>query len=90
MLRKRGRLVITTYSGTVKLHAAYQRVGLAEITAALAAAGLRVAEHRFLAAKRTSVTTVPSDEGSTLLYVLSRRMPDRDGKARRSRKRSAR
>ena len=88
VLRKRGRLLITTYSGAVTRHAAYAEVGLADITAALATAGLRVAEHRFLAAKRTSVTAVPSDEGSTLLYVLSRRMPDGGGKAKRRRKRS--
>ncbi len=84
VLRKRGRLLITTYSGAVTRHAAYAAADIAEITAALATAGLRVAEHRFLAAKRASVTAVPSDEGSTLLYVLSRRMPD---KTKRSRKR---
>ena len=77
VLRRRGRLLITTYSGAVELHAAYRRVALAEIAEALAAAGLRVAEQRFLAAKRTAVTAVPSDDGSTLLYVLARHAQQR-------------
>lgn len=83
VLRRRGRLLITTYASAVTLHAAYVRVGLAEIGEALATAGFRVAEHRFLAAKRSSVTAVPSDDGASLLYVRAGRAPDRGGTAKR-------
>jgi len=86
VLRPRGRLLITTYAGAVKLHTAYARAGLDEIGAALATCGLRLAEHRFLAAKRSSITPVAPDAEATLLYVRAAhasRNARTEGRARR-------
>lgn len=83
VLRKRGRLLITTYCAKVKLHAGYVRADLAEIAAALAAAGFRVAEHRFLDAKRTSVTAVSAAAEATLLYIVARPLAERRRKPTR-------
>lgn len=73
VLRGRGRLLATTYAGTVKTHAAYAKFGLDEIAGSLAAAGFRVAERRFLSAKRSAVTELPSEAGSTVVYVLAKK-----------------
>jgi ubiquinone/menaquinone biosynthesis C-methylase UbiE len=71
VLGKHGRLLITTYSGNVEIHRAYAKLSLDEIALSLTVAGFRVKEHRFLNAKRSSLEEVPSDHGSTLLYISS-------------------
>jgi SAM-dependent methyltransferase len=75
VLRRHGRLLLTSYSGDVKVHAPYTKFEVAEIAAALAAAGFRVTARRFLSAKRSTVVEVPSDDTSTLLYVSSTKTP---------------
>lgn len=71
VLKKRGRLLLTTYAGDVKVHGPYLKFGLGEITAALVAAGFRPAAHRFLNARRGAVTEVGAEDGSTLLYLCA-------------------
>lgn len=73
VLKKHGRLLVTTYSGSVKVHAPYAKFGLNEIASLLTAAGLRVAEHRFLNAKRASVAEAQPDDESNVLFLLSRK-----------------
>ena len=70
VLRNRGRLLITTYSGDVEVHAPYTKIGLNEVASSVAAAGFRMREHRFLNPKRNSVLEVTSNDQSTLLYIL--------------------
>ena len=71
VLGRGGQLLITTYSGGVTAHASYTKFRLREIASSLNGASFRITEHRFLNITRTSVTEVPSDDESTLLYVLS-------------------
>jgi SAM-dependent methyltransferase len=71
VLKRHGRLLLTSYSGEVKVHAPYTKFPLEEIAGSLTAAGFRVTARRFLDAKRGSVTEVTSSEASTLLYLSS-------------------
>lgn len=73
VLKKRGRLLITSYTPHVGTHADYRSVTLDEIADGLAGAGFGVAQQKFLDAKRTAVTEVPSAEGATLIYVRAER-----------------
>ncbi len=75
VLRKRGRLLITSYSGEVKVHASYTKFPLDEIARSLSAAGFRVTARRFLNAKRSSVLEAPSLEAATLLYLSAIKQP---------------
>jgi SAM-dependent methyltransferase len=71
VLRRRGRILVTTYSGEVVPHEGYAKVTSRRIATALAAAGLEVKEQRYLRATRRSVVEVPSESGSTLLYLVA-------------------
>jgi len=71
VLRKQGRLVIVTCSGSVEVHALYSKFHLHEIASPLATAGFAIRKHQFLKAKRGSIAEVLSAGASTLLYVLS-------------------
>jgi SAM-dependent methyltransferase len=75
VLKRGGRLLLTSYSGDVTVHAPYTKFRLEEITAELAAAGFRVTARRFLNAKRSAVVEAPSDEAATLLYVSAGTLP---------------
>jgi ubiquinone/menaquinone biosynthesis C-methylase UbiE len=69
VLKERGRLLLTTYSGDVLVHAHYTKFLLDEVTSSLSATQFRIERHQFLHTKRNSVTEVPSDNESTLLYI---------------------
>jgi ubiquinone/menaquinone biosynthesis C-methylase UbiE len=71
ILRKQGRLVIVTCSGSVKVHALYSNFHLDEIAPPLATAGFTIWKHKFLKARRASIVEVPSADASTLLFVSS-------------------
>lgn len=71
VLRKRGRLLITTYPEHIKTHACYRKFALDEITEPLVDVGFRIKKHRMLDANRNSVREVPSIGQSTLLYISS-------------------
>ena len=73
VLRADGRLLVTTYSGTVEVHSSYAKLGLDAIASSLTAAGLPAAEHRFLNAKRSSVSDVTSHDESNVLFVAARK-----------------
>lgn len=69
VLKPGGSVVATTYVGAIETHAAYAKYRPAEIAAALAAAGLRVCEQRFLDATRSAVTELPTEDGASVLYI---------------------
>jgi SAM-dependent methyltransferase len=71
VLGKRGRLLVTTYTDEVKVHAAYAKPDAEEIAAAMAAAGFRVTARRYLNAKRGSVETARSAAKASLIYLSS-------------------
>lgn len=73
VLKRRGRLMATSYTEAVETHATYARVSVAEIADALAASGLSAAPTRFLDAKRGAVTERRTAAGSTVIYVLARK-----------------
>jgi ubiquinone/menaquinone biosynthesis C-methylase UbiE len=73
VLKTGGRLLVTTYSGDVEVHASYAKLGLDDLMPALTAAGLQVEEHRFLNAKRSSVSDVAADDESNVLFVSARK-----------------
>ena len=73
VLRKRGRLLITTYPEHLKAHACYRKFALDEITEPLIDVGFRIGKRRMLDAKRNRVREVPSIGQSTLLYISSTR-----------------
>ncbi len=71
VLRKRGRLLITTYAAHVATHARYRKWGMDEIASRLIDAGFRIGEQRYLDVKRNSVRDVTAEKQATLLYVSS-------------------
>lgn len=71
VLRKRGRLLITTYAARVDVQARYRKWRMDEITNRLVDAGFRIDEQRYLDVKRNSVRDAPSEKRSTLLYISS-------------------
>jgi ubiquinone/menaquinone biosynthesis C-methylase UbiE len=74
VLRKRGRLMITTYAAPVDAHARYRKWGMDEIANQLIDAGFRTDEQRYLAVKKISVREVASEDRSGLLYLSSTAM----------------
>jgi ubiquinone/menaquinone biosynthesis C-methylase UbiE len=71
VLRKRGRLLITTYGPRVDADRRYRKWRMEEITHRLVAAGFRIGEQRYLDVKRNSMRDVPTEDRSTLLYISS-------------------
>lgn len=69
VLRRRGRLVITSYGPAANAHDLYRQWTMAEIVERLRAAGFRVEERRALDVKRRSVHDAPSAEQSNLFYL---------------------
>jgi ubiquinone/menaquinone biosynthesis C-methylase UbiE len=75
VLRKRGRLMITTYATPIDAHARYRKWGMNEIIIRLADAGFRIDEQRYLEVKRSRVREVVSEDRSGLIYVSSTAIP---------------
>jgi SAM-dependent methyltransferase len=71
VLRPGGQVWVTTYSGDLETHPKYRKYKLDDLAAAFGETGFRLAEHRFLNAKRNSIADGPSYEKSTLLYVAA-------------------
>jgi ubiquinone/menaquinone biosynthesis C-methylase UbiE len=71
VLKKQGRLLITTYPKHRDVHALYAKSSLEGLCGQLAQAGFRVKEHRLLRPRRTSVEEVSLENRSALLYVLA-------------------
>lgn len=71
VLKKRGRLLVTTYAAPVATHAGYRKWGLGEIAKGLTDAGFRVAERRYLEVTRNRVRDVAAEAEATLLYLSS-------------------
>jgi ubiquinone/menaquinone biosynthesis C-methylase UbiE len=73
VLKKRGRLLITTYPPHVPAHVVYKKRALVTITDALLAAGLVVDRYRFLTIERTAIGEALAEEECDLLYVSARK-----------------
>lgn len=73
VLKKRGRLLITTYAPTVAAHVRYRKYGHDEIVVAMRGAGFRIAESRFLRVNRKTATAVPRQEDAMVLFFDGRK-----------------
>src|SRR5262245_50038683 len=73
VLKKRGRLLITTYPPYVPAHAAYTKRSLNVITGLLNQAGMVVDQYRFLTVTRTAIGEALTEEQCDLLYVVAKK-----------------
>jgi ubiquinone/menaquinone biosynthesis C-methylase UbiE len=73
VLKKRGRLMMTTYPPHLPAHVVYKKRSLGEIASLLRHAGMVVDQHRFLTVTRTAIGEDLSEEACDLLYVLARK-----------------
>jgi SAM-dependent methyltransferase len=73
VLKKRGRLLMTTYPPHSFAHAVYKKRSLVEITGLLHRAGLVVDRHRFLMIRRTAIGEAFSEAECDLLYVVAKK-----------------
>jgi ubiquinone/menaquinone biosynthesis C-methylase UbiE len=73
VLKKRGRLLMTTYPPHVPAHSVYKKRSLGEIAALLHQAGMIVDQHRFLTIKRAAIGEDLSEEACDLLYVVAKK-----------------
>ena len=73
VLKKRGRLMLTTYPPHVPAHSVYKKRSLSEVSAVLRQAGLIVDQHRFLTVKRTAIGENQTEEECDLLYLMAKR-----------------
>ena len=72
VLKKRGRLLVTTYGAKVDAHRRYRKWQMAEVTDLLGEAGFRIEAKRPLAVTKTGVRDVTSEEKAGLLYLAAR------------------
>jgi len=73
VLKKRGRLMLTTYPPHVPAHSVYKKRSLSEITALLEQAGMAVTQHRFLTVKRAAIGEALAEEKCDLLYIVAKK-----------------
>jgi SAM-dependent methyltransferase len=73
VLKQRGRLVVTTYASRVAVHRRYRKFAPEDIVGALALAGFRLAERRYLKARRDAVVEVAAEEEASVVYFSARR-----------------
>ena len=72
ILRKRGRLLVTTYGAKVEAHRSYRKWRMEEVAEFLAAAGFRIEAKHHLAVTKTRVRDAASEEKAGLLYLAAR------------------
>jgi SAM-dependent methyltransferase len=77
VLKKRGRLMITTYPPHLSAHSVYKKRSLGEIAVLLHQAGMVVAQYRFLTIKRAAIGEDLSEEECDLLYVVAKKIRPR-------------
>jgi ubiquinone/menaquinone biosynthesis C-methylase UbiE len=73
ILKKQGRVMMTTYPPHLSAHAVYKKRSLDTITSLLPHAGLVVAQHRFLTIRRLAIGETSTEEECDLLYVAAKR-----------------
>ena len=79
VLRRRGRLLITTYPKHREVHPLYAKSSLEELSAHVIEAGFRVTTHRLLRPQRTAVEEVRVEQRCALLFILATRRESRLG-----------
>ena len=75
VLKKRGRLLVTTYGAKIDAHRSYHKWRMEEVAEFLDAAGFRIAAKHHLAVTKTGVRDAASAEKAGLLYLAARPRP---------------
>jgi ubiquinone/menaquinone biosynthesis C-methylase UbiE len=73
VLKKNGRLLITTYPVHLVAHSVYKKRSAEEVSLALGRTGFSVVERRFLLLKRFGLQEVKEENRCSLLYLLARK-----------------
>jgi ubiquinone/menaquinone biosynthesis C-methylase UbiE len=73
VLKKRGRLMMTTYPPYLPAHSVYRKRSLGEIAVLLHQAGMVVTQHRCLTVTRAAIGEDLSEEACDLLYVVAKK-----------------
>ncbi len=73
VIKKQGRVMMTTYPPHLFAHGVYTKRSLDTITSLLAHAGLVVAQHRFLTIRRLAIGETTVEEECDLLYVAAKK-----------------
>jgi ubiquinone/menaquinone biosynthesis C-methylase UbiE len=71
VLKKRGRVLVTTYASHLQVQKNYSKYSFEHMVPALEEAGFRVRDHRYIKASRNNVADAPSDARATLLYIAA-------------------
>jgi ubiquinone/menaquinone biosynthesis C-methylase UbiE len=69
VLKRRGRLLVTTYSPDVEVHDGYAKTPPSELAASLTDTGFRVEPPRFLKARGNGMAEVPEGSDAALICV---------------------
>jgi len=85
VLKRRGRLLITTYPKHREVHPLYAKSSLEELSAQVIEAGFQVTTHRLLRPQRTAVEEVRVEKRCALLFILATRREFRPGSNRGAR-----
>ena len=72
VLRKRGRLLITTYGAGIAAHASYRKWQMDEVAPYLREAGFKIERQRYLDVRKDGVRDAASSDRAGLLYFLAR------------------
>lgn len=78
VLKKTGRLMMTTYPPHQAAHAPYKKLSSEAIAEILQRTGFVVQAQRFLVIRQRGITEMFPDEGCDLMYVLARKKTTRD------------
>jgi len=73
VLKKNGRLLITTYPVHLVAHSVYKKRSAEEVSQALVHAGFSVVERRFLLLRRFGLQEIADEDRCSLLYLLARK-----------------
>jgi ubiquinone/menaquinone biosynthesis C-methylase UbiE len=73
VLKKRGRLIMTTYPPHLSAHAVYKKRSLIDIAFLLSRAEMAIDQYRFLTITRSAIGEDLSEELSDLLYVAAKK-----------------
>jgi len=73
VIKKRGRVMMTTYPPHLPAHSVYKKRSLDAVTSLLPRTGLVLYQHRFLTIKRLAIGETFAEEDCDLLYVAAKK-----------------
>jgi ubiquinone/menaquinone biosynthesis C-methylase UbiE len=73
VIKRRGRVMMTTYPPHLSAHVVYKKRSLDTITSLLPHSGLAVDQYRFLTIRRLAIGETLTEEDCDLLYVMAKK-----------------